>query len=123
MEILKNKLSDKLKKITKIHNDDPKKLITYKNSLERYSNKYFVCILKHWIPPDNNKAERMLRHIVLKRKNCNGSITEKSAKYMSINYSVLLSLYWKDSSEFFTHYKNIRNSYFINLQNLQQKKD
>ena len=122
LEDTKNQLSKRLKIITKVHKDDPQKLITYKNSLNRYSEKYFVCILKPWIPADNNKAERILRHIVLKRKNCNGSITIKSAKYMSINYSVLLSLYWKDSSEFFVHYKNIRDSYFINLKNLNKKK-
>ena len=123
LEELKNNLSKRLEVITKIHKDDPKKLITYKNSLNRYSDKYFVCILIPWIPADNNKAERILRHIVLKRKNCNGSITIKSAKFMSKIYSVLLSLYWKNSSEFFTHYKNIRDSYFINLKNLNKKED
>jgi hypothetical protein len=32
-------------KIVKIHKNDPKKLITYKESLAKYSEKYFVCIL------------------------------------------------------------------------------
>jgi hypothetical protein len=68
-----------------------------------------VCILVPWIPADNNKAERSLRHLVLKRKNCNWSINKKSATYMSINYSVLLSLYWKSPIQFFSKYKLIRD--------------
>lgn len=109
--ILKEKLLKKFNIITKIHPSDPKKLITYKNTLAKYREKYFVCIMEPWIPADNNKAERALRHLVLKRKNCHGSINEKSAKYMSINYSVLLSLYWKSPRQLFSCYKIMRDAY------------
>jgi hypothetical protein len=64
-----------------------------------------------WIPADNNKAERSLRHLVLKRKWCNGSINKKSASYMSINYSVLLSLYWRSPRQLFSFYKWMRDWY------------
>ena len=107
--ILKDKLMKRFDKITTIHKNDPKKLITYKNTLAKYKEKYFVCILIPWIPADNNKAERALRHIVLKRKWCNGSINKKSASYMSINYSVLLSLYWRSPKQLFSFYKWIRD--------------
>ena len=108
-EELKNKLIKEFDKITAIHKNDPKKLVTYKNTLAKYKEKYFVCILISWIPSDNNKAERALRHIVLKRKICNWSINKKSASYMSINYSVLLSLFWKSPIQFFSKYKLIRD--------------
>lgn len=108
-EELRDKLLKKFEELTKIHKDDPKKLVNYKNTLSKYKEKYFVCILIPWIPADNNKAERSLRHLVLKRKNCNGSINENSARYMSINYSVLLSLYWKSPIQFFSKYKLIRD--------------
>jgi len=42
---LKNKLSKKFDQITSIHKNDPKKLITYKTTLAKYKEKYFVCIL------------------------------------------------------------------------------
>ncbi len=114
---LKNKLMKKFNKIIAIHKNDPKKLVTYKTTLAKYSEKYFVCILIPWIPADNNKAERNLRHLVLKRKWCNGSINKKSASYMSINYSVLLSLYWKSPKQLFPVYKLLRDSYFEYMKN------
>ncbi|MDP2090341.1 MAG: transposase [Candidatus Gracilibacteria bacterium] len=111
---LKNRLMKKFEKIVTINKNDPKKLVTYKNTLSKYREKYFVCILMTGIPSDNNKAERNLRHLVLKRKLCNGSITKKSASYMSINYSVLLSLYWKNPAQFFSRYKLIRDQFLKN---------
>jgi hypothetical protein len=44
-EKLKQKLVKKLEKIYIHHKNDPKKLINYKNTLARYKEKYFVCIL------------------------------------------------------------------------------
>ena len=107
---LADKLMKKFIKITKIHKNDPKKLITYKESLAKYKEKYFVCILIPWIPADNNKAERSLRHLVLKRRMSHWSITNESARFMSINFSVLLSMYWRSHYEFFSNYKIIRDA-------------
>lgn len=115
-EKLKNKLMNKLLKITKIHKNDPKKLITYKDTITKYIEKYFVCILIPWIPADNNKAERGVRHLVLKRRTSHWSITTESAKFMSINYSVLLSLYWKSHRNFFEKYKRIRDASLIGIE-------
>lgn len=116
-EKLRKKLMKKFDKITIIHKNDPKKLVTYKTTLAKYKEKYFVCILMPWIPSDNNKAERSLRHLVLKRKWCNWSINKKSASYMSINYSVLLSLYWKSPRQLFSFYKSMRDWYLDIMKN------
>jgi len=110
LQKLADKLMKKFVKINKIHKNDPKKLITYKESLIKYKEKYFVCILMPWIPADNNKAERALRHIVLKRRTSHWSINNESARFMSINFSVLLSMYWKSHYEFFSNYKIIRDA-------------
>lgn len=115
LQKLSDKLMKKFIKITKIHKNDPKKLITYKESLARYKEKYFVCILIPWIPADNNKAERSLRHIVLKRRTSHWSITNESARFMSINFSVLLSMYWKSHYEFFSNYKIIRDASLLSI--------
>lgn len=120
---LKNKLLKIFEKITKIHKDDPKKLITYKESLWKYKDKYFVCILYPWIPADNNKAERCLRHLVLKRKMCHWSQTKESAAFMSINYSVLLSRFWRHPDDFFWDYEYLRKLYFENFSPHEEKKE
>ncbi|NCD07612.1 MAG: hypothetical protein EOL97_16000 [Spirochaetia bacterium] len=60
------------------------------------------------MPADNNKAERALRHLVLKRKVSNGSVNARTANFMSVNYSVLLSIYWKSPKQFFDIYKIAR---------------
>ena len=110
-EKLKEKLKSKLSNIIKVHKEDPKKLVTYKTTIAKYIDKYFVCILIPWIPADNNKAERALRHLVLKRKMSNGSVNKSSAEFMSINYSVLLSMYWKCPRNLFSSYKIVRDAY------------
>jgi transposase len=114
-EELKEELMNELKEITQIQPNDPQKLVTYKTTLWKYREKYFVCILHPWIPADNNAAERVLRHLVLKRKMCNGSISKRSATFMSINYSVLLSLYWQSPNMLFSRYKRIRQYYAENV--------
>jgi len=52
------------------------------------------------VPSDNNKAERMLRHFVIKRKISFGTKTEKSSKAFNINASVLMT-YWQRFRENF----------------------
>jgi len=118
---LKDELMGQFEKIAIIHENDPTKLITYKTSLLKNKEKYFVCILVPGIPADNNGAERALRHLVLKRKICNGSITKRSATFMSINYSVLLSLYWQYPTNIFSRYKKIRQYYYENIVKTEEK--
>lgn len=53
----------------------PKDLADIANLLEKYKQELFTCVDHPGVPPDNNKAERSLRHLVLKRKNSYGTLT------------------------------------------------
>ena len=100
----KNKYKNRFNKITKLHLLDPLKLKKIKIRLKEQKECYFVCVEKKGIPLDNNKAERALRHLVLKRKNSYGSKTQAGANKMSILYSVLLSAWWRSKKAFFQEY-------------------
>lgn len=93
--------------IAKPHSKDPPELATYKDSLRTNKAAYFVCLQYPNIPPDNNKAERSLRHLVIKRKACFGSKTQKGADVLSVLYSVLLSLHWRNPSDYFSEYDKL----------------
>ena len=93
--------------IWKPHPDDPHKLSTLKESLRKNQSCYFVCVTTRGVPADNNKAERTLRHLVLKRKNSYGSKSQKGADASSILYSVLLSLWRTSKNRFFQEYQNL----------------
>ena len=89
--------------------DDPQKLKTIKQTLTQNAEKYFTCLTQPGIPADNNKAERGLRHIVLKRKISYGSKTQKGADTMAILCSTLLSAWWNKPDNFFATYKQMLN--------------
>jgi transposase len=94
--------------ITRIHCSDPQKLKIIKTSLRENSEHYFTCLLYEGVPPDNNMAERSLRHLVIKRKTSLGSKTDRGAKAMEILMSVMLSLYRKNpDSNFFPEYAKL----------------
>lgn len=105
----KQKLLDRFDKIIIPDNSDPTKLIKIKSRLKKRRKHYFTCLTHQNIPCDNNKAERQLRHIVLKRRNCLGSRTQRAADLMSVLYSVLLSLWWKSKQNFFSQYTILFN--------------
>jgi len=69
---------------------DPKKLADLKNLLIEYDHALFTCLRFNGIPCDNNRAERDLRLLVIKRKKSFGSRTEAGARAMEI----LLSVCW-----------------------------
>ncbi len=81
--------------IATAHPDDPLKLAKIKKRLRERKEQYFTCVIREGIPTDNNKAERALRHLVLKRKISFGSKTQAGADTLSIIASVLLSLKWR----------------------------
>lgn len=87
--------------IAKENKIDPKKLATLKASLRKNRDCYFVCVVHEGIPADNNKAERSLRHLVLKRNSSFGSKTQRGAERTSILASVILSLFWNKPTDFF----------------------
>ena len=86
------------------HSNDPQKLKQIKLRLIEQKNCYFVCLLCPNVSPDNNKAERALRHLVIKRKKSFGSKTQKGADTLSIIYSVVMSLWKKSKYDFFASY-------------------
>jgi hypothetical protein len=45
--------------------------------------------------------------LVIKRKVCGGSKTQKGADVLSVLYSVLLSLYWRKPSDYFSEYDKL----------------
>lgn len=93
--------------IAKSQSKDPPELATYKDTLRSNKEAYFVCLKYPNIPPDNNKAERAIRHLVIKRKACGGSKTQKGADVLSVLYSVLLSLHWRNPSDYFAEYTKL----------------
>mgnify|MGYP001563440935 CR=1 FL=1 len=96
-----------LKVLAKITKEDPGKLQAIKRALTQNAEKYFTCLQQQGIPADNNKAERGLRHIVLKRKISYGSKTQKGADTMSILSSTLLSCWWNKPKNFFVAYNQM----------------
>jgi len=99
-----------LERIAAPHEYDPLPLQKLKTRLQEQKECYLACIEYDGIPPDNNKAERALRHLVLKRKSCFGSKTQDGADTMSVLASVLLSLWWKSRDTFFKEYTLLLNS-------------
>lgn len=103
-EKLKNDLEKKLRAILKTEKNEPTKLTTLKKTMLKKIDRYFVCITEPNVPTSNNKAERSLRHLVIKRKKSFGSKTPKGAETMSILYSVVMSLWWRSKKDFFKSY-------------------
>ena len=100
----KGVLLKELVNLCKAKKGEPIKLKKIKKSLEKNQEKYFTCLLHKGIPTTNNKAERALRHVVLKRKISNGTKTEKGANVMSVLFSTVLSLWWRKPKHFFHEY-------------------
>lgn len=86
---------------------DPKKLATLKATFLEKTAQYLFCIREPQIPMTNNKAERSIRPLVIKRKISFGSKTQKGADVMSILLSVCLSLWWKKPKNFYEAYRAI----------------
>jgi transposase len=86
-------LRKRFKKITIPNNKDPVKLKNIRKSLGDRMDRYFTFLKITGIPLDNNKAERSLRKLVLKRKKSFGSKTQKGADVLSILYSVVFTIY------------------------------
>lgn len=100
----REKYITRLKNLSAIKSEEPLKLKTIKEELNTNAEKYFTCLLKPGIPADNNKAERYLRHVVLKRKISFGSKTQQGADTMAILSSAILSKWWDKPENFFEAY-------------------
>lgn len=82
------------------HRLDPKKLVDLKAGILEYRDCLFLCLTVEGIPADNNKAERALRKLVIKRKKSFGVKTQKGARTMEVLLSVCQSLYNRDKDTF-----------------------
>jgi hypothetical protein len=95
----------KMSDFAKPNVDDTAKTRTLKTTLFKNIEQYLTCLkFPDIVPIDNNKAERGLRHLVIKRKISYGSKTDKGAETTSILASVLLSLKWMNPNTFFQKY-------------------
>lgn len=101
---LKRKFQMIFGEITESHSLDPTPLLKLKTSLRKNKQKYFTFIHHTGIPIDNNKAERALRHLVIKRKTSFGSKTQRGAETTSILASVIMSLKWNEPDTWFQKY-------------------
>ena len=79
---------------------DPKKLTDLKAGILDYQACLFPCLTIDGIPADNNKAERALRKLVIKRKKSFGVKTMKGARTMEVLLSVCQSYYNRDKDNF-----------------------
>lgn len=101
---LKTRFQNIFSQISEPHSLDPTPLLKLKHSLQKNKQKYFTFLNHPNIPIDNNKAERALRHLVIKRKISFGSKTQRGAETTGILASVILSLKWNDPENWFQKY-------------------
>lgn len=105
---IKTKLKRLFDSLSQPHSLDPTPLTRIKASLQKNKEKYFTFLNHPGIPIDNNKAERALRHLVIKRKTSFGSKTQRGAETTSILASVILSLKWNDPQRWFQTYLSMQ---------------
>lgn len=121
---LGNKLSPYLQRtfrtrfnqLSESHTLDPTPLAKIKATLRKNKEKYFTFLNYPGIPIDNNKAERCLRHLVIKRRTSFGSKTQRGAETTSILASVILSLKWNDPENWFQKYLRLGTQTTLDLQ-------
>ncbi len=102
------KLEKDFESLFKPDEDDPEKLKTIRQRLKERKDRYFTFFDFPYLPLDNNKAERALRKIVLKRKKSFGCQSARGANVLSILYSVVFSLLKSNPDEnFFKLYREV----------------
>lgn len=106
---LQNKFQMIFRELSEIHTLDPTPLQRIKKSLRKNTEQYFTFLKYPTIPIDNNKAERALRHLVIKRKISLGSKTQKGAETTSILASVIMSLKWNNPQDWFQTYLGLQS--------------
>lgn len=82
-------------------------LATLKNTFLENREKYLLCIRMSAVPMTNNKAERSVRHLVIKRLLSFGSRTQKGAQTMETILSVCLTLWWSKPQDYFTELRKM----------------
>jgi hypothetical protein len=86
------------------HQLDPKKLTDLKAGILEYQDCLFICLTVDGIPADNNRAERDIKQLVMKRRKSLGCKTPKGARTLEVLLSVCWSLYNRDRDNFFRNF-------------------
>ncbi len=76
-------------------------LATLKSTFLENREKYLLCVRMPGVPMTNNKAERSLRQLVIKRLLSFGSRSQKGAQAMETILSVCLTLWWSKPEDYF----------------------
>lgn len=99
-----DQLLEQTKQVCRPHRLDPKKLTDLKTGILEYQDCLFICLTADGIPADNNRAERDIKQLVIKRRKSLGSKTTKGAHTLEVLLSVCLSLYNRDRDNFFPNF-------------------
>ena len=108
-KVQKQELRKLLQIFCKPNERDPKKLTNIKKLFLSRMDEYLTCMDYEEIPCDNNKAERKLRHFVIKRLISFGNKSDKGARSFEINASVLM-----------TYWKKFKNNFFVKMWELSR---
>ncbi len=86
---------------------DPPALATLKTTFMENHEHYLLCLRMPDIPMTNNKAERSLRHLVIKRLLSFGSRSQNGAEAMGTILSVCLTLWWSKPKDYFRELRRL----------------
>jgi len=100
-----DQLLEQTKQLCQPHSLDPKKLADLKAGILEYQDCLFICLTIDGIPADNNRAERDIKKLVMKRRKSLGSKTPKGARTLEVLLSVCWSLYNRDRDNFFPNFQ------------------
>jgi transposase len=89
---------------------DVSALARLKNTFLENREKYLLCIRMPNVPMTNNKAERSLRHLVIKRLLSFGSRSQQGAQAMGTILSVCLTLWWKKPEDYFKELRGLMSA-------------
>ena len=86
---------------------DEETLARYKRTFLEHRKKYLLCIRMPGVPMTNNKAERAVRGLVIKRLLSFGCRSQKGAQAMETILSVLLTLWWSKPADYFGELRSL----------------
>lgn len=95
------KIGKKIDALMMTNAADSLALATLKRTFHENREQYLLCIRIPNVPMTNNKAERSIRHLVIKRLLSFGSRSQKGAQAMETILSVLLTLWWSKPQDYF----------------------
>ncbi len=102
-----SQLLGQTKQLCRPHRLDPKKLTDLKAGILEYHDSLFICLTVDGPPADNNRAERDIRKLVMKRKKSLGSKTTKGARTLEVLPPICWSLYNRDPDNFFPNFQGL----------------